>query len=345
LLWIVALFSGIGFPAYIVCWLVIPKAKVWPPPGYGGASASPSHPHQTALLSGFVILGLVAVIGTGVEGLGQYLLPAALVGVGVYLLSQRAALSEAAAAAPAGADPAAAASSLDLTPWRAGDASRSGRTGLVTPTVLSLLAIGAGVLAALHAAGVAQVSIASVAAGALVLVGGGLLASLWLGRARGLVPLGLGLVCVMLVAPTFESWADDSWSDGDSDGHIGAILPDVESEGTGEVTFAPQTLANLQSRYDHGVGKFTLDLSALDFSQETREVSVNLGVGKALVIVRPDTPLEVSGDVGIGKAKLLGSSKDGLGTRLSADSASPGPGKLVLRLHVGIGKAEVRHGS
>src|SRR6188508_2616190 len=75
LLWIVALFSGVGFPAYLVCWLVIPKAKVWPPPGYGGAPASVSPANQTALLSGLVILGLVAIVGTGVDGLGQYLLP------------------------------------------------------------------------------------------------------------------------------------------------------------------------------------------------------------------------------------------------------------------------------
>src|SRR5262245_48417605 len=56
LLWIVALFSGIGFPAYLVCWLVIPKAKAWPPPGYGGVAAGALPPNQTALLSGFVIL-------------------------------------------------------------------------------------------------------------------------------------------------------------------------------------------------------------------------------------------------------------------------------------------------
>src|SRR5688572_3422940 len=69
LLWIVALFSGVGFPAYLVCWLVIPKAKSWPPPGYGGSPASVSPGNQTALLSGLVILGLVAIVGTGVDGL------------------------------------------------------------------------------------------------------------------------------------------------------------------------------------------------------------------------------------------------------------------------------------
>jgi len=33
LLWIVALLLGPGAPAYLVCWVVVPKAKSWPPPG------------------------------------------------------------------------------------------------------------------------------------------------------------------------------------------------------------------------------------------------------------------------------------------------------------------------
>jgi phage shock protein PspC (stress-responsive transcriptional regulator) len=346
LLWIVALFSGIGFPAYIVCWLVIPKAKVWPPPGYGGSPVSAGSPHQTALLSGFVILGLVAIIGTGVDGLGQYLLPAALVGVGVYLLSQRGALSEAHAAPAAGGEPLAA-SATELAPWReAGESSRSSR--LVTPTVLSLLAIGAGVLAALHAAELVHVSIGAVAAGALVLVGGGLLASLWLGRARGLVPLGLGLVCVMLAAPSVESWKNRSWSwtDDDAEEQVDLAHRDSRSGATGKVEHVPATLDALQPKYDLGAGELTLDLTALDFTQVTREVSVNLGVGKLLVLVPSDAPVEVHGEVGIGDAEAFGNERHGLGASLDSVEVPPGStGKLSLRVSVGIGKAEVRRGS
>ena len=104
LLWIVALFSGVGFPAYVVCWLIIPKAKVWPPPGYDLPAPSRLGQGNTALLSGFVIIGLVALIGTGVDGVGEFLLPAALVGFGVYLLCQRGSpdsAPEASAAPPA----------------------------------------------------------------------------------------------------------------------------------------------------------------------------------------------------------------------------------------------------
>jgi phage shock protein PspC (stress-responsive transcriptional regulator) len=351
LLWIIALFSGVGFPAYLVCWLVIPKAKVWPPPGYGGAPASVSPSNQTALLSGLVILGLVAIIGTGVNGLGQYLLPAALVGVGVYLLSQRGAFSEARATpvAAGSADAAAGVASSELAAWQpASAAAPSGRTGLVTPTVLSLLAIGAGVLAALHAAGLLHVSVGSVAAGGLVIVGGGLLASLWFGRARGLVPVGMGLVCVMLVAPTVESWADDAndiQQALNDHGGLGDLVRASAREGTGNVRHAPQTFEELQPAYELGAGELTLDLTALDFSRATRDVRVEVGVGKAVVILREDAPVEVHGEVGIGDAQVLGNERKGLGANFETEAVPQGaPGKLALTLEVGIGHAEVRRG-
>ncbi|HTV22159.1 MAG TPA: PspC domain-containing protein [Polyangiaceae bacterium] len=344
LLWIVALFSGIGFPAYLVCWLVIPKAKVWPPPGYGGLAPSAVQPHQTALLSGFVILGLVAIIGTGVDGLGQYLLPAALVGVGVYLLSQRAAASATAGATPAVAVPPGAgaghgAMSTAVAPWSDASAASTARTGLVTPTVLSVLAIGAGVFGALHAAGLVHPSFGALAAGGLVIVGGGLLASLWFGRARGLVPLGLGLVCIMLAAPKVESLVDGARG---VPAEIGTYLDRDGNDGTGDVTHAPKTLDELQPQYNLGAGELTLDLSALDFSQATRDVGINVGIGEAHVIVSASAPVEVSGDVGIGEAQALGSSRSGLGASLRTNALPEGGGKLRLKVNVGIGEAEVR---
>jgi len=190
LLWIVALLTGIGFPAYLVCWAVIPKAKVWPPAGYT-TSPSPRDTRTAALTSGLVIVALAALIGKGVSGMGDLLLPAALIGFGVYLLNQRSQASER-------TDPVLGAQAPgDDAP----DADRRGATGgLVTPTVLSLLAIAAGVCWALGAAGVAHFSIATLAAGGLIIVGLGLLASLWLGRAPGLIFVGVGLAGVLLVA-------------------------------------------------------------------------------------------------------------------------------------------------
>src|SRR5688572_29519770 len=187
LLWVVALLSGISFPAYLLCWIVIPKAQAWPPPGYHGSPAAADGAEGNgALLSGLVIVALAAVIGAGIDGVGDYILPAVLVGFGVYLLNQRGAGSDAAAAAevPLGSE----AEGADTSSSGAAGRARGERSGLVTPTVLSVLAIAAGLMVALHAAGLVALSIVGMAAGGLVIVGLGLVASLWLGRARGLVP-------------------------------------------------------------------------------------------------------------------------------------------------------------
>jgi hypothetical protein len=74
-------------------------------------------------------------------------------------------------------------------------------------------------------------------------------------------------------------------------------------------------------------------------------VSADVGVGKLLVLVRADAPVEVHGDVGIGDVDALGTSRKGLGASLGSSAVPQGaPGKLSLNVNVGIGKAEVRRG-
>jgi len=335
LLWVVALLSGIGFPAYVLCWVVIPKAQTWPPPGYHGRPAAADGAEGNgALLSGLVIVALAAVVGAGIDGVGDYILPAVLVGFGVYLLNQRGAGSDAAAAADVlpGADPADASS-----PGMPGRA-RGERSGLVTPTVLSVLAIAAGLMLALHAAGLVPLSIVGLAAGGLVIVGLGLVASLWLGRARGLVPLGLGLVVVLVGAASIGPWIDAVrekpvvWS---------ATVDGAPAEAMGELSFEPASLDALMPRYDLGMGKLTLDLSHLDFTGETRAVEINVGMGELIVLLPPGVRADVSGDVGVGKVDAFGVTRDGFGNSLQhVDEGAAGV--LDLDLNVGLGEARVQ---
>jgi len=99
---------------------------------------------------------------------------------------------------------------------------------------------------------------------------------------------------------------------------------------------APRTLAELESEYDLGMGDLTLDLSALDFGQESREVTVNVGVGELLVLVGSSTPVEVESNVRIGDSRVLRRE------RRRGTSPPDAPGKLTLKLNVGIGDLEVR---
>jgi hypothetical protein len=194
--------------------------------------------------------------------------------------------------------------------------------GLVTPTVLSLLAIGAGVCWALQAAGVAHVSIVSLAAGGLVIVGLGLLASLWLGRAPGLVFLGVGLAGVMLVA------------------RARGLLPAT----AGERHYQPQTLAELEPVYALGLGELTLDLSQIDFAETTRDVQLKVGMGEVHVIVPAGTSVEVQGQVGLGEATALDRHEEGVGSHVVATDPGQGRGTLRIDFNVGLGEGTVRRG-
>jgi phage shock protein PspC (stress-responsive transcriptional regulator) len=327
LVWIVALLTGIGLPAYLVCWAVVPKAKSWPPPGYGERSLT-RDPRSATLTSGLVIVALAALIGKGVSGLGELLLPAALIGFGVYLLNQRGSQRDAAGAT--------------APPPLVADAESPhdgllGPSGLLTPTVLCLLAIGAGVCWALSAAGVAHFSIASVAAGGLVIVGLGLIASLWLGRATGLIFAGVGLAGVMLVSSALGSFLDRAkgWGGGAIEvGHVPASV--------GDRVIRPTSLADLQPSYELGMGQMTLDLSQLPAIEGTRDVQVKLGVGELHVILPPGPGVEAHGKVGLGEASVLERHEVGGGLDLSSSDPGQGQGTLRLDFNLGLGHGVVR---
>jgi hypothetical protein len=302
------------------------------------------------LFSVLDIVALAVFIGSGMNGIGRFLLPAMLIGFGVYLLNQRAgAPAAAAAAAPTDdAEPTIdprddSSSDADYRPaWRKDMESwRTDPSRLVTPTVLSLLAIGAGAAIALNASGLAHVSFTAAAAGGLVIVGGGLLASLWLGRAHALVPVGLGLVGVMLAGDMIGGLYDAAQN----------ARATVEIDGkevnnaVGDQYFTPATLEELESEYNLGVGKLTLDLSKLDFTGQEREIDVRVGMGEAIVIVPAKVAVEARGDVGMGEAIALGRKNGGMGVTVtqSDDAPDAGAGKLSVDFKVGLGKGEVRH--
>jgi hypothetical protein len=305
------------------------------------------------VISGLIIVALAVFIGSGMNGIGRFLLPAMLIGVGVYLLNQRAGVP-AAAASPAAPSAAAddaepidplddSSADADYRPaWRKDVESwATDRSRLVTPTVLSLLAIGAGAAIALSASGLAHVSFTAAAAGGLVVVGGGLLASLWLGRAHALVPVGLGLVGVMLAGDTIGGLYDAA-----QNAHASVEIDGKEvNNAVGDQYFTPATLDELDSEYNLGVGKLTLDLTKLDFTGQEREIDVRVGMGEAIVIVPAKVAVEARGDVGMGEAIALGKKNGGMGVTVtqSDDAADAGAGKLEIDFKVGLGKGEVRH--
>jgi phage shock protein PspC (stress-responsive transcriptional regulator) len=370
LLWIVGILAGLGIPAYFVCWAVVPRARSWPPPGYEPPRPpSAFDPGKSSLTSGLVIVALAALIGSGTHGFAELLLPAALLGFGIYLLNQRAQHHESSVRAEA---PVADASdferadapdfaradapdfaradapdpnTVDQMPFTAaavpGVASRQrSSAGLVTPTVLSLLALGAGVCWVLNAAGVVQTSVAAAAAAGLVVVGAGLVASLWLGRAPGLIPVGIGLAALTLAASKVEPWLGRA-----SAGFAGLrqLHSGPRQVVVGDHEYRPLSLAELRPEYALGFGNLTLDLAALDLAGSTQTVDVKVGAGNATVIVPREPTVEARGEVGIGEAHAFDVQREGLGNSVSKTETGARPGTLRIHFSVGAGEGTVRH--
>ncbi len=335
LLWLVALFSGIGFFAYLVLWLIVPKARTWPPPGYPSAVEwrDAGLGVSNAMISGLLIVALAAVLSSHYDGLFDLVLPVTLVGFGVYLLNQRARSGPAfASAEPAlagtGAEP-----DVVIPPGGARDRREEDRReedSPVTRIVLSVLALWLGIAWALTSYGVPSLSVATTAAVGLVIVGGGLLASLWFGRARGLIPLGLLLGSVLLIASAVEGRAISYHTLIDS------------NDGIGQQVFTPSSLAELEDRYEVDIGELTLDLSGLNLEGSSERIRVEVGVGKALVIVPADVAVEVHSEIGVGRTQAFDLVSEGLGRELSTTQPGSNPGQLIIELDVGVGEGTVR---
>jgi hypothetical protein len=183
----------------------------------------------------------------------------------------------------------------------------------------------------------------------LVLVGGGLIASLWFGRAPGLVVVGLGLALLLLLASSLEPWFHRA---GATYAHVGQSTLDPslgqvhgrQVSAVGKHAYQPRSLDELASEYALGMGELTLDLSQLDFSGTTREVQVLVGTGKATVIVPPDTSVEAHGRAGLGDSRALDRRDGGFGSNVEASSEGSRAGTLRIDVGVGIGEGTVQRG-
>lgn len=147
----------------------------------------------------------------------------------------------------------------------------------LTPVTLSLLLIGAGIAA------LAGVSLQTYLAMALLGVGVVMLIGARIGRARGLLAVGLLLAAASTVA----------------------TVTDVSlAGGTGDRTFHPTAATQLQP-YRLGIGELTIDLRDLEFTG-TRTVKARVGLGQLTVLVPPDVNVIADTHVGLGQVQTFG---------------------------------------
>ena len=161
-------------------------------------------------------------------------------------------------------------------------ARRRGRTtiGYLTVAVLLVYTGGAVLFDRLD---VVEVDMGVFFAGALAIVGVGLVGSAFAIPARGLILLGVALsVPVLLFAGSGVRWGS----------------------GIGEIRVEVTSADELRDEYRHGVGRMVVDLRGLDPDDLPERLDLSLGVGEMLVYVRDDIKTTADIDVAAGNLRV-----------------------------------------
>ena len=109
--------------------------------------------------------------------------------------------------------------------------------------------------------------------------------------------------------------------------------------GVGQVRETPRVVADVNEVYEHGIGDYRLDLSAVPFTND-QTVSLNMAVGAARIIVPRNANVVVHAETGIGKLVVFNRTVDGLGLSLDRTSAGRGP-TIHINAELGIGELEI----
>jgi PGF-CTERM protein len=191
---------------------------------------------------------------------------------------------------------------------------------------VSVALIVMGVLIGWNGATDSDVPVRAVIAAALAVVGLGLVVGAYVGRARGLVVLGVLLTLLVSAA---------------------AVADIPVRGGVGDRTWRPAAVSDLRSTYRLGIGQSELDLTRLDLAGAGRtRVDIRQGIGHLLVIVPDNVVVRIDADANAGEIQLP--DQDAVnGTDLSErvvlpEGSAPSAAVLVVDAELGVGSLEVR---
>lgn len=189
--------------------------------------------------------------------------------------------------------------------------------------VFGFMLIAIGILWLLEHFDVVDIKAAIILPFGLMAIGISLMIGARHGEHAGLVVLGVVTTLLVLLA---------------------AITPISSfADGVGDVEYAPASRLALEPSYEHGIGKMTVDLSAVPLSG-TVETAVDLAIGEMIVLLPAQAEYQITADVAAGQLMLFGETQDGLGVEanVTSDGFDTATDRIVLDLEVFTGKIEVR---
>lgn len=194
----------------------------------------------------------------------------------------------------------------------------------IGPLTLAALLLFTGGAVALDRADVLDIDPAVGLAIALTIVGVALTVTAFVGRARGLIALGV----ILLPIVWWFHAVDLTWWDG-----------------IGEERFVVDELDELEDEYRYGIGQLEVDFSDLDLEGETHEVAVGLTIGEVIVIVPDDIEVVIDADGRIGEVVVDGPiarRDEGFDPNVDTTLGDSAGGTLELDLDIGLGSAKVQ---
>ncbi len=339
---IAATFGGVGVIAYIAGWLLIPEE--------GAEEAIAARTVEGLGRSGWIGIGIALVGLMAVNAALDLFRPGAVFGlilvvIGVLVYSGKTPVRpnpRAQQTPDSDLSPPAVATSSSTMPLTPTQPDRSGSApppvaGPPVPTPpppppappapkspLGRLTVAAGLIvlglmALVDRLGYGDLMPRHYLAAALAVTGAGLVVGAWLGRARGLIVLGIVLTPMLLLSP----------------------LAEIDYQNFGQVTVKPTTVAELQPSYRRELGSLIIDLSDVRLQGESVELSARVDFGELVVVVPPGADVSGTATVDMGEVQVLGSDRGGIGT-IRADINRPGSdGSLFLTLRTDVGRVLV----
>jgi predicted membrane protein len=120
-----------------------------------------------------------------------------------------------------------------------------------------------------------------------------------------------------------------------------ASVVDVDVRGgIGEDREHPADAAQLEPRYDQGIGRLELDFRDVDLDED-ETVDAELGIGDLVVRVPDGVDVEVDAHAGVGHIEAFGEEDDGTDADLARTFDRAGTHTLELQLDVGVGSIRV----
>lgn len=192
------------------------------------------------------------------------------------------------------------------------------RLGAITLACV-LLVIGGAAVA--NNFGLTSLDAAQLGALALAVLGAGLVAGAWWGRARWLIVVGLVLLPIVAVVN----------------------LVDVPLSGSvGSEYSTPQTQRDIDTNYEVLAGDLTIDFRDYRFADEPADLSLDLAFGEVTVFVPRGVYVEMTGGLEVGQIEFLGGSRAGRGIEIDdRDGDSASEARLSIELDGGVGHVEV----